>query len=77
MVDPLFGTRLYRAMRDSYVPASMPVVRETQAAVVVQISPAARERMAAEHNAQDAGAPDVEPDAPLYFNRRRAKARQG
>jgi hypothetical protein len=75
MVDPLFGTRLYRAMRDAYVPASTPVVTQSEAAVVVQISSAAKERMSEERVARENGTQDFEPEVPLYFNPR-AKAQQ-
>ena len=76
MVDPLFGTRLYRAMRDAYVPASTPVVTRNEAAVVVQISSAAKERMNEERIARDGSSADYEPEVPLYFHRPRPKAQQ-
>lgn len=77
MVDPLFGTRLYRAMRDAYVPASTPVAKQSEAAVVVQISSAAKERMNEDQITPEADTQAFEPEMPLYFNRPRAKARQG
>jgi len=51
-------------------------VTRNEAAVVVQISSAAKERMNEERIARDGSSADYEPEAPLYFHRPRPKAQQ-
>jgi hypothetical protein len=76
MVEPLYGVRLYRAMRDAPMPVSATVVPQRQPAVHVQISSDGR-RLAEEKRNEEPVRGEGETDMPLYFNHPRAKGRQG